>query len=371
MKSFIALLVFVFLVSSVHAEVYHEYYGQYGGDDYVTYDDYLEDYFENDKAHATPPFAPRQTFGGCYISTGSGLLDDLDCDKVPDPIDNCRGVINPDQLDQNENGIGDACDLIITQLEFDPQEVLQGRSFIVTAHLTNYQPYELRNLKLRAQIPELGLEEITYVDIIEGGDEERYEFYFRIPECANEGKYNVVLFIEYPVTPGQNEVFSIAGDMRVQGGACKQERQANSNSIITILDIQDVDPELGGVYPFTIVNREAESQAYVLTIDGMDWGDFVFEPRSLILVPAGESARGELWVYADKDVTGEHSFSLTVQSKNDAQLVLMTARIPENHELKQQESFMQFGIFAVGIIILILAFGLIVQKTKKTKKKQK
>ena len=35
---------------------------------------------------------------------------DTDGDGVPDSIDNCPGVWNPDQADMDGNGIGDACD---------------------------------------------------------------------------------------------------------------------------------------------------------------------------------------------------------------------------------------------------------------------
>jgi hypothetical protein len=35
---------------------------------------------------------------------------DLDADGVPDAVDNCPAVANPDQRDSNLNGIGDACE---------------------------------------------------------------------------------------------------------------------------------------------------------------------------------------------------------------------------------------------------------------------
>jgi len=39
-----------------------------------------------------------------------GTAGDIDGDGVPDDVDNCPTVANPDQRDQNLNGIGDACE---------------------------------------------------------------------------------------------------------------------------------------------------------------------------------------------------------------------------------------------------------------------
>lgn len=108
----LAFLLCALCLPAASAVVYHDYYGPYGGDEWTSWE---EDYLENNKSHATPPFAPRQTFGGCVIVAKSGdLLEDVDCDKAIDMADNCVGVANPDQSDQNENGLGDACDLIVT-----------------------------------------------------------------------------------------------------------------------------------------------------------------------------------------------------------------------------------------------------------------
>jgi hypothetical protein len=60
-------------------------------------------------------------------SCGCGVADtDTDSDRVADCIDNCPNTYNPDQLDSNGNGIGDACDFkkICSILGNDPKPLL-------------------------------------------------------------------------------------------------------------------------------------------------------------------------------------------------------------------------------------------------------
>lgn len=55
------------------------------------------------------------------ITKIDGFLVDTDKDGVPDQDDNCPTIDNPDQVDSNEDGIGDACDLIFKGF-FSPVE---------------------------------------------------------------------------------------------------------------------------------------------------------------------------------------------------------------------------------------------------------
>ncbi len=368
MKAFLTFLIILTLSAPMAlADVYHDYYGPYGGDDWI---DWKEDWEENNKSHATPPFAPRQTFGGCFISTGKGLLEDLDCDKAPDIVDNCIGVPNPTQTDQNQNNVGDDCDLIVDRIDIDPQGVMEGRSFTVTATLTNYRAFELRNVQLTVQVPELGLEMKEYVDRIEAGEQGRYVFYMRLPNCVRAKDYDVVLFVEFPAGPGMQEFFYIPTKMgAVSSGMCEQGLP-DFKSIINILDIQDVDKENGGVYPFTIVNAEPYGQAYVLTIEGTEeWGNYEIRPRSLIVVPAGESREGEIVLYANDDAEGEHGFLLTLRSKADAQQVLLKARIKQDEPGPSAQRYTQLGIVIVVLIIIVTAIGIFLHKAERRKRK--
>jgi hypothetical protein len=55
------------------------------------------------------------TNGRVIVQAGPDLIEffavDLDADGAPDDLDNCHGTANPDQLDSDGDGIGDACEL--------------------------------------------------------------------------------------------------------------------------------------------------------------------------------------------------------------------------------------------------------------------
>ena len=67
-----------------------------------------------------------QEFASATFADGSGagsapwleiiFAPDQDGDQVPDEIDNCPGIANPDQLDTDGNGIGDTCEPTLAEL---------------------------------------------------------------------------------------------------------------------------------------------------------------------------------------------------------------------------------------------------------------
>ena len=309
------------------------------------------------------------SFGGCFISTGHGLIADIDCDRFPDFDDNCPDVPNAEQSDQTGNGIGDACDLVIENIAADPSVALQGRSLITNVRFTNYRAYDLRNLRVIAEIPQLGVGDTISVSVLPMLATTVQEVIMRVPDCARPGEYDLVTTIEYPFSAGKKEVFVQPIRVAVQeSGACALDPQGKT--IVDIIEIQDVDPVSGGVYPFTITNNEQSSKAYTLTIDGIaEWGAAQIEPGTLIVVPSGESRQGAIRVFARPGIVGEHSFMLVVQAKDDIKQVLLTADVPEapgNGQPPVRAFPRAFFLVALAVLAFLIAlFVLAVVPRKK------
>ncbi len=311
-------------------------------------------------AHAVTVVNP--TFGGCVIQNQDGAFADSDCDHVPDVLDNCPLAANPDQSDVDRNALGDACDLVIDGLSVEPQSPMQGRSMLVHAALFNSRPYPMRNMVLKVEVPRLGLSASKELHDIQPGERLLDDLLVRIPECAPLLPTDVVVTAEYPVAPGQEEVFS--GALRVpivSSGTCTHG-VGDELTVVDIVELQDVDPQNGAIYPFTIRNNWPESKAYVLSVQGTDpWGNAVIEPGSVIVVPAGQAREGALRLFAYPGQTGPHSFTLSVNARDDAKQVVLQARIPSTASAPQPPSqqlvFGALGFLAVAVlIILVVAF---------------
>jgi hypothetical protein len=231
----------------------------------------------------------------------------------------------------------------------------------------------MRNLVIKVDAPKLGIATNEDIALINPGERVRRELIMRVPECAATKPTDFVIIAEYPFAPGEREVFSQAVQVAVHpSGLCEAVEQKNDKTFVEILELQDVDPINGAIYPFTIRNTESESRAYVLSVDGVDpWGIAEIHPSTVIVVPPGEGREGAIQVWAREGEIGMRSFSMTMQARDDIKQVMLTAKIPTPPARASTPSVqLLIGIVVfLGILVLIGIVFVFAYKPKQEKKR--
>ena len=301
----------------------------------------------------------------CMISTGIGnrLLPDTDCDRIIDMEDNCPFIANPMQRDAERNGLGDVCDLYFESINTQPSDfVYNGRAFNAIITLQNNRDYNLRNLKIRVLVPELNLESVQYIDNLEVCDIETLEIMLRAPQCVPTKDYRIIVEASFMNVFGDTEVIPAIISIRVVSDQyCQmvlENNQTIGNTIIDVMQIQDVYQGSEAVFPIRITNMESSDKEYIFSITGLDdWGNSKLEPGSLIIVKSGTESMMDLYIKANSDAApGERNFVVSVQSGNEIQRFLLIANIKQTGEVDKTFLWMfTLRIILIsGLIFLIL-----------------
>ncbi len=306
----------------------------------------------------------------CMISPSINhpLMPDTDCDGIIDPLDNCPLITNPLQRDSEMNGLGDACDLMIESINTAPADfVYNARAFNTYVTLYNNRDYNIRNLKIRITIPELGIESVQYIDNLKVCDAYTVEFFLRAPTCAPLNDYKIIVEASFMNEFGIFEVIPGITSIRViPDQYCEmvlRNNQAIGNTIIDVMEIQDVYKGSEAVFPIRISNREFNDKEYVFSITGTDgWGNARIEPSSLFIVPSESERMADVYIQANEDVApGERVFVVSIQSDEEIQRFLLIANIkePETPNMMFLWLFTLKTILIIGISLLII-IGLII-----------
>lgn len=300
----------------------------------------------------------------CMISTGIGkvMMPDTDCDGIINIEDNCPYITNPAQKDSDMNGLGDACDVYIESINTGPAGyVYNGRAFNTIVTLQNYRDYNIRNMKVRVIVPELGIESVQYIDNINVCESRTLEFFLRAPMCVPLSDYAIIVETSFLNIYGDEEVVPGITSIQVVPDSYCQSVLSNGgvigNTMIDVMEIQDAYKGHEAVFPIKIANMESTDKEYVFSVTGLDgWATSRLSPGSLIIVPSESADSVNLFIKPEENIMpGERVFVVSVQSGKEVQRFLLIANVKEN----PQPNYMIFWMFTFRIFLILLIVALI------------
>jgi hypothetical protein len=299
---------------------------------------------------------------GCAISPNLNhpLMPDSDCDGIIDMHDNCPFITNPLQQDSDMNGLGDACDIYLESIGLSPSDqVYNGRAFTVTASILNNRPYNVRNMRVRVFIPDLGIESVKYIDNLNVCKSQSVEFNLRAPVCSEEKEHTIYTELTFMNDFNVQETIGGATSLKVMPDSYCQAVLENGgdlgNTYVSIMEIQDVTKGSEAVFPIKISNTDLVSKDYIISVTGLDgWGQYRLTPNSLIIVPSESDRVADLFISAKQDTApGERAFVVTIQDGEEFQRFLLIANVKEN-PIEDRSVFFIFGFKMVLITLVIL-----------------
>ncbi|HLD88772.1 MAG TPA: hypothetical protein VI894_01050 [Candidatus Nanoarchaeia archaeon] len=256
----------------------------------------------------------------------------------------------------------------IKDVILSPQyEVQSGRALLTTVRIKNMGEKVEEGIKVKADIPALGISAADYVDKLKVGESTTSEeLYMRIPDCTSEGTYTVKVAIEYDEG---YESDSAETSIKVSKGDCpvaqpqqqnQQQQTAQPRTIISAgIETQDVEAGNGAIFPITISNS-GNAKVYSITLDGIsDWASARVNPSNVISVGAGETKTVYVYLLAkDTASTGLHKVTANIKSDSETSQVLLNANVVKPTSSAQGLVNLKKGL-EIGLVVLIVLLVII------------
>ncbi|PIY59834.1 hypothetical protein COY95_04995, partial [Candidatus Woesearchaeota archaeon CG_4_10_14_0_8_um_filter_47_5] len=285
-----------------------------------------------------------------------------------------------------------------------------GRALLTTVRVQNIGEKDENQVKVRVEIPELGISATDYIDELQADESTTTEeLYMRIPQCAKEGEYTLQVSIEYDeyfaeVTdrrvievlnpcdcsvPGRQVIttttqpsdyatsypctecpnLGCAGTTVPSGG--QTGGTTVEKTVITIgPETQEVAVGASVSYLLSLNNQGSGSRTYVVSVQGADeWADVRMSPSNVVVVGAGETKAIYLHVAPKSSATdGEKMFTVSVRADDKAlKEVVLRASVKGKAAtggIQIGRSGLEIGFFVLLALLVILALVIVFSKLK-------
>ncbi len=322
-------------------------------------------------------FLPTVHAYSCNIVSVEGNMPDADCDGVTNALDNCPMVNNPDQLDTNRNGIGNACDKLIEEIIVTPDiHIWQGNIAHISVKVNNNHDATLRDVKISIANKDLQYDASEVLPVFPAGEVAVLDFWLTVPKCATPKTYSLTIQSAFQDPSTKVKVIESSTQQIVveKNNVCGVKDGALDNTIIQVFNKVELDRGESTLMPINIVNLDPSQKTYQMAIVDLGaTGTWRIDPATSMIIPGGHDSTSYLYLQAERFAEpGEHLIYLTVTS--GTQKTSIPIHLYVRGTLAQNSNFFvvflqAFLIFLVMLLIVIAIVLAIKLHNKKAKHK--
>jgi len=273
--------------------------------------------------------------------------------------------------------------LDIQDVIFNPGLAVEaGNPLYVKARVENLGENKERDIRVKAEIPELGVDARTYIDELvsdqycdehDCNDDDEVsatssELMLKIPEDAN-GTYKLYVTVEY--NKFHDKVEKSYTLEVIPKALPSVEEAAEVQRYVTVdATTKEVAQGKGVIYKFNVANLGTEAEIYSLDVTGLDdWASWQVDPESIVVQP---DTTGEIYLYiaANEEATiGKHVFTVTLKSGEESiKEITLAADVKEAPKGISTEAILWivFGVLIAAVIVLGIVLA--VKSRKKEEK---
>jgi len=297
----------------------------------------------------------------CSVSTEQGLVQDSDCDSVPDPYDNCPLEPNSLQTDLDRNGIGDACDLVITEARVDPDSHLrQGEIARILVQLFNNQQLPITDIQVRVLNDDLRIDQIQEMPFMPAGEAAILAYHARIPPCAAPDEYPITITSAFR-DAGRSARATARITLTVErSDACGAAAGPLDTTVIDVRDRADIDRGENALFPIRITNLGDEQATYsVRATDTEGWATWRVDPDATVSLTSGRDAILALTVETDDDaLPGPRTVTVQVTSGQQTTEVPIAVYLRGPLRASPWIAVLQTGLLLIFLLLLTVAVAI-------------
>ena len=258
-----------------------------------------------------------------------------------------------------------------------PSETIEaGRALSFKVQVRNHGNFDLDDVTVKVEIPELNLQTFETIDWIEVDETKSFEsLLLRIPQTAKAGNYEVIATVEYDrfQRTSESKTINIERTEEIKDGIDKV-------SVVTMPErveiVAGTQPTQGSMYPILIENKGASSKTYTLSVTGHEgWATATFEPASAFVVQGGSSQTAFLRLKAHDDVeAGDKLLNVKVQTGDEVKENTVLANIRTVEEKEETDmnvrQILEWALVVLIIVLIILGLIVVFKKMKKNNEEE-